>query len=33
MQANREITALFNLIDDPDEEVYTTVSVKIVAYG
>ncbi|MEI6585045.1 MAG: transglutaminase family protein [Sediminibacterium sp.] len=33
MQANREITALFTLIDDPDEEVYTTVSEKIVAYG
>jgi len=33
MQATKEITALFTLIDDPDEEVYYTVSEKIVAYG
>lgn len=33
MQATNEINALFTLIDDPDEEVYYTVSEKIVAYG
>ena len=33
MQETREINALFTLIDDPDEEVYSTVSEKIVAYG
>jgi hypothetical protein len=33
MQETREINALFTLIDDPDEEVYSTVSDKIVAYG
>lgn len=33
MQATKEINALFTLIDDPDEEVYYTVSEKIVAYG
>ena len=33
MQETREINALFTLIDDPDEEVYYTVSEKIVAYG
>ena len=33
MQNTKEITALFTLIDDPDEEVYYTVSEKIVAYG
>lgn len=33
MQQNREISALFTLIDDPDEEVYSTVSSKIVEYG
>jgi len=30
---NKEITALFHLIDDPDEEVYTTVSDKIISFG
>ena len=33
MQENREISALFTLIDDPDEEVFNTVSNKIVEYG
>jgi regulator of sirC expression with transglutaminase-like and TPR domain len=33
MQENREISALFNLIDDPDEEVFSTVSARIVHYG
>ncbi len=33
MQETKEINALFTLIDDPDEEVYSTVSDKIVAYG
>lgn len=33
MQETREINALFNLIDDPDEEVYSTISEKIVGYG
>lgn len=33
MQENREISALFTLIDDPDEEVFSTVSNKIVEYG
>jgi regulator of sirC expression with transglutaminase-like and TPR domain len=30
---NKEISALFHLIDDPDEDVYTTVSDKIVSFG
>lgn len=33
MQTTREINALFTLIDDPDEEVYSTVSEKLIAYG
>jgi len=33
MQENREISALFTLIDDPDEEVFCTVSNRIVEYG
>ncbi|HVZ25660.1 MAG TPA: transglutaminase family protein [Sediminibacterium sp.] len=33
MEETREMNALFTLIDDPDEEVYSTVSEKIVAYG
>lgn len=33
MQETKEIHALFTLIDDPDEEVYFTVSEKIVEYG
>ncbi|MEO6456438.1 MAG: transglutaminase-like domain-containing protein [Ginsengibacter sp.] len=33
MQENREISALFHLIDDPDEEVFDTVSEKIVSLG
>lgn len=33
MQETRELNALFTLIDDPDEEVYTTVSDKIIGYG
>jgi regulator of sirC expression with transglutaminase-like and TPR domain len=30
---NREISALFHLIDDPDEEVFSTVSTKIISFG
>jgi regulator of sirC expression with transglutaminase-like and TPR domain len=33
MQENREISALFTLIDDPDEEVFSSVSERIVHYG
>jgi hypothetical protein len=33
MQENKEISALFHLIDDPDEEVFDTVSEKIVSLG
>jgi regulator of sirC expression with transglutaminase-like and TPR domain len=30
---NKEISALFHLIDDPDNEVYSTVSNKIISFG
>ncbi|MDP9230526.1 MAG: transglutaminase-like domain-containing protein [Bacteroidota bacterium] len=33
METNTEISALFTLIDDPDEEVFGAVSEKIVGYG
>jgi hypothetical protein len=33
MHETTELNALFTLIDDPDEEVYSTVSEKIVGYG
>src|SRR4029078_1834211 len=33
MQENKEISALFHLIDDPDEEVFDTISEKIVSLG
>jgi len=33
MVETREISALFTLIDDPDEDVYNTVSNKIVGFG
>jgi len=33
MEQNKEIEALFNLIDDPDEEVFSMVSARIVDYG
>lgn len=33
MKENKEITALLNLIDDPDEDVYNTVSDKIISFG
>ncbi|MEX1203161.1 MAG: transglutaminase family protein [Ferruginibacter sp.] len=33
MQENREILALLHLIDDPDEDVYNTVSEKILSFG
>ncbi|MBA4140738.1 MAG: hypothetical protein H0X70_09595 [Segetibacter sp.] len=33
MQETREISALFSLIDDPDQEVFNTVSNRIVHYG
>ena len=33
METNKEISALFHLIDDPDQEVFEAVSQKIVDYG
>jgi len=33
MQENKEILALFHLIDDPDMEVFDSVSSRIVSYG
>lgn len=33
MKENKEISALFHLIDDPDEEVYSTVSTRIISFG
>lgn len=33
MEPNKEISALFTLIDDPDEEVYSTISDKIISLG
>ncbi len=33
MQENKEISALLTLIDDPDEEVFSTVSNHIINYG
>lgn len=33
METNKELSALFHLIDDPDEEVFNAVSQKIVDYG
>ncbi|MET0393237.1 MAG: transglutaminase family protein [Chitinophagaceae bacterium] len=33
METNKEISALFHLIDDPDEEVFSVISDKIVDYG
>ena len=33
MQESKEISALFHLIDDPDEEVYNTVSDKLISFG
>ena len=33
MQESTEIKALFHLIDDPDEEVFTTISDRIISYG
>ncbi len=33
MNENKEISALLTLIDDPDEEVFSTVSERIVHYG
>ena len=33
MEENKEISALLNLIDDPDEEVFGAVSEKIIGYG
>lgn len=33
MEQNKEITALFQLIDDPDEEVYSSVSERILSFG
>jgi regulator of sirC expression with transglutaminase-like and TPR domain len=33
LQENKEISALFHLIDDPDEEVYGAISEKILSFG
>jgi regulator of sirC expression with transglutaminase-like and TPR domain len=33
LETNKEISALFHLIDDPDEEVFDAISKKIVDYG
>ncbi len=33
MEETREISALFHLIDDPDTEVFTTVSERLVSFG
>ncbi|MFN8305415.1 MAG: transglutaminase family protein [Ferruginibacter sp.] len=33
MKENKEIIALLHLIDDPDEDVYSTVSDKIISFG
>lgn len=33
MEETREISALFHLIDDPDEEVFSSVSERIVSFG
>ncbi len=33
MKENKEISALLQLIDDPDEDVYNTVSDKIISFG
>lgn len=33
MEENKEISALFHLIDDPDEEVFGAVSNRIIGYG
>ena len=33
MQENKEISALFQLIDDPDDEVFSSVSERIVSLG
>ncbi|HEY1872717.1 MAG TPA: transglutaminase family protein [Chitinophagaceae bacterium] len=33
MEESKEISALFHLIDDPDEEVFDAISKKIVDYG
>lgn len=33
MEETREISALFHLIDDPDHDVFTTVSERIVSFG
>jgi regulator of sirC expression with transglutaminase-like and TPR domain len=30
---SKEISALFHLIDDPDEEVYTTISDRLISFG
>ena len=33
MQSSRELSALLNLIEDPDEEVYQSVSSKLLSLG
>ncbi len=33
MEENKEISALFHLIDDPDEDVFIAVSTRIIDYG
>ena len=33
MEETKEINALLHLLDDPDEEVYSTVSSRIISFG
>ncbi len=33
MQTSKEVSALLSLIDDPDDEIFETVSEKIIGYG
>lgn len=33
MQENKQISALLHLIDDPDEEIFSTISNRIISYG
>ncbi len=33
MHPDKQISALFTLLDDPDEEVYSTISEKIISFG
>ena len=33
METNKELNALFKLIDDPDEEVFSAVTNRLIVYG